>query len=358
MRILFKTNYKQDLNLAKHGGHRFWYGLLILVLFAAPLILGGYYIGEATRILIYAMAGLGLMVLTGFTGQVSLGHAAFLAIGAYTNAWFLAQGFSSFVALPMAALLSMIGGLLVAIPAARMSGIYLAIATLAFAIIVEDFAGHLNSITGGNRGMMVDVPTMFGYQIWESWELYLFVLSILVAATLAVLNILRSPLGRAMIAVRDSEVSSQALGVNPMKIKVFAFTVSAAITGLAGAFLAHYMSFLTPQIFGILLSIQLLLMIVLGGLGTVHGVFFGAVLIGVLETGISIAKDTLPSSIGGLPGIEPFVFGAILISVIVFEPTGIYGRWIKIRSYMEFFPIYRRKSFKRQRAYLKTERLR
>jgi len=129
MRILFKTNYKQDLNLAKHGGHRFWYGLLILVLFAAPLILGGYYIGEATRILIYAMAGLGLMVLTGFTGQVSLGHAAFLAIGAYTNAWFLAQGFSSFVALPMAALLSMIGGLLVAIPAARMSGIYLAIAT-------------------------------------------------------------------------------------------------------------------------------------------------------------------------------------------------------------------------------------
>jgi branched-chain amino acid transport system permease protein len=160
-----------------------------------------------------------------------------------------------------------------------------------------------------------------------------------------------------MIAVRDSEVSSQALGVNPMKIKVFAFTVSAAITGLAGAFLAHYMLFLTPQIFGILLSIQLLLMIVLGGLGTVHGVFFGAVLIGVLETGISIAKDALPSSIGGLPGIEPLVFGAILVSVIAFEPTGIYSRWVKIRSYMEFFPIYRRKSFKRQRVYLKTERL-
>ncbi|MCP4862899.1 MAG: branched-chain amino acid ABC transporter permease, partial [Alteromonas sp.] len=227
-----------------------------LILFAAPMMLDGYYIGEATRVLIYAMAGLGLMVLTGFTGQASLGHAAFLAIGAYTNAWFLAQGFSSFVALPMAALLSMIGGLLVAIPAARMSGIYLAIATLAFAIIVEDFAGHLTSITGGNRGMMVDVPMLFGYQIRQSWELYLFVLSVLVVATLAVLNILRSPLGRAMIAVRDSEVSSQALGVNPMKIKVFAFTVSAAITGLAGAFLAHYMLFLTPQIFGILLSIQ------------------------------------------------------------------------------------------------------
>jgi branched-chain amino acid transport system permease protein len=99
-------------------------------------------------------------------------------------------------------------------------------------------------------------------------------------------------------------------------------------------------------------------MIVLGGLGTVHGVFFGAVLIGVLETGISIAKDILPSSIGGLPGIEPLVFGVILVSVIAFEPTGIYSRWVKIRSYMEFFPIYRRKSFKRQRAYLKTERLR
>ena len=253
----------------------------------------------------------------------------------------------------MAALLSMIGGLLVAIPAARMSGIYLAIATLVIAIIVEDFAGHLNSITGGNRGMMVDVPMLFGYQIWQSWELYLFVLIILFAATLVVINILRSPLGRAMIAVRDSEVSSQALGVNPMKIKFCLYRVS-RYNGFSRCLFSAYMLFLTPQIFGILLSIQLLLMIVLGGLGTVHGVFFGAVLIGVLRTGISIAKDALPSSIGSLPGIEPLVFGVILVCVIAFEPTGLYSRWVKIRSYMEFFPIYRRKSFKRQRTYLKT----
>ena len=357
MRILFKTGYEQDLKLAKHAGHIFWYGLLIILFCSAPWMLDSYYIGELTRVLIYAMAGLGLMVVAGYTGQVSLGHAAFLAIGAYANAWCLSQGFSSFVGLGLAVIVSACCGLLVAIPAARMSGVYLAIATIAFAIIVEDAVVHLGTVTGGNRGMSVDAPMLFGEQLWDPWQLYLMVLVLLISVTMILMNLLRSPIGRAMIAVRDSEVSAQSLGIKVLPVKVFAFAVSAGITGLAGGLLAHYLQYLAPEIFGILLSIQLLLMVVMGGLGTVHGAFLGALLIGFLETGISIAKDLMPASIGHVAGLEPLVFGLILISVIVFEPTGLYGRWVKIKLYLEYFPMYRRKSFKRQRSYLKTERL-
>jgi branched-chain amino acid transport system permease protein len=357
MRVIFKKDYDQDIELAKHNGHRFWYGLLFLCALVAPLVLEPYYLGELSRVLIYALAGLGLMVVTGFTGQVSLGHAAFLAIGAYANAWALSQGWSSLLAIPFAGLISMVCGLIVALPASRMSGLYLAIATLAFAIITEDVIVKLDSVTGGNHGMAVDAPVLFGHQLWNAWEFYFLCLALLIAGILAVMNFLRAPAGRAMLAIRDSEISARSLGVPVTRTKILAFAISATITGIAGALFGHYLQFVAPEVFGVLLSIQLLLMIVIGGLGTVHGAMFGAALIGLLETGISFAKDVLPAAIGQQPGIEPLLFGLILVGFIMFEPQGVYGRWIKIRSFMEQFPVYRRKSFVRQRAYLKTERM-
>ena len=141
MRVLFKTDYNQDIRLLKHNGYRFWYGLLLLAVLAAPAMVDTYWINELTRVLIYALAGLGLMVVTGFTGQVSLGHAAFMAIGAYLHGFCLANGVPFLLSLPLAALVSGVVGLLVAIPASRMTGLYLAIASLAFAIVVEDVRG-------------------------------------------------------------------------------------------------------------------------------------------------------------------------------------------------------------------------
>lgn len=357
MRVIFKRSYNQDIRLARHSGHLLWYGLLIALALAAPLLLDGFYVGEVTRVLIYALAGLGLMVLTGFSGQVSLGHAAFLAIGAYTNSVLLAMGYSSFIAIPAAALLSMLAGMIVALPASRMAGPYLAIATLAFAILVEDIIVKSDSLTGGNRGMAVEPPTFFGYQMWEPWQLYYLSLALLLFGILAVLNILRSPAGRAMIAIRDSEVSARSLGIHVVRTKLYAFAVSAALTGLAGALFAHYLQYLAPETFAILLSILILLMIVVGGLGTAHGAVLGAIVIGLLETGISIGKDWLPAAVGTLPGLEPLLFGLILVGFILFEPQGVYGRWVKIRTFFEYFPVYRKKAFKRQRVYLKTERM-
>lgn len=358
MRIIFKRNYDQDIRLAKHRGHVFWYGLLLVVMLAAPLLLGNYYLGELARIMIYALAALGLMVVVGFTGQISLGHAAFVAIGAYANAWALSQGASSLVAIPFAGAVSLVAGLLVALIAARMSGIYLAIATIAFAVIVEHTITGLTSITGGNLGMTVERPLLFGQKLWSTWQFYYLCLALLVLGILAVQNYLRAPAGRAMIAVRDSEVSARSLGVKVTRTKVFAFGVSATLTGIAGALLAHYMQFLAPDTFGVLLSIQLLLMVVVGGLGTVHGAVLGALLIGLLETGLSVGKDSLPASIGQQPGFEPLIFGAVLVIFIIYEPQGVYGRWLKIRAFFEQFPAYRKKTFVRQRAYLKTERMR
>ena len=358
MRVIFKTDYNQDVKFAKHSGHIFWYGLLLAAVFTAPAVLDTYWINELTRVLVYALAGLGLMVVTGFTGQVSLGHAAFMAIGAYTQAFLLTQGVPFLLALPIAALTAGVVGLMIAVPASRMTGLYLTIASLAFAIVVEDVIIHAEGITGGNRGMIVDAPNLFGYEIFEAWEYYYVVLVLLIMSIVLVLNVLRSPFGRAMLAVRDSEISAESLGIRVARTKVLAFFLSAALTGLAGGLFAHFIQFLSPETFGIILSIQLLLMIVVGGLGTVHGAMYGAILIGFLEASISILKDWLPPAIGSQPGLEPGLFGLILVLFIIFEPEGVYGRWVKLRTFLESFPFYRRNTFKRQRSYLKTERMR
>ena len=159
MRVIFKTSYLQDIRLAKHGGHVFWYNLLLMSAIAAPLLVDTYWINEVSRFLIFALAGLGLMVVTGYTGQVSLGHAAFLAVGAYAHAYFISHDIPFVLSLLLASLISGCVGLVVAVPASRMTGLYLAIASLAFAIIVEDMTIHWESVTGGNRGMPVPPPS-------------------------------------------------------------------------------------------------------------------------------------------------------------------------------------------------------
>ncbi|MCG8695794.1 MAG: branched-chain amino acid ABC transporter permease, partial [Minwuiales bacterium] len=172
MRFVFKTRYEQDINIARHGGDWFWYGLLLVLMVLAPLVLDLFYIGELTLVLIYAIAGVGLMLLVGYTGLVSLGHAAFLGIGAYTNAYFLGQGWPFLITFPLAGIVAALAGVAIGVPTLRMTGLYLAIATLAFSIIVEKVFSHWSSVTGGFDGLPVDAPDLFGYELWEPWQLY------------------------------------------------------------------------------------------------------------------------------------------------------------------------------------------
>ena len=235
MRFIFKTRYDQDIVLAKHGGHKFWYGLLLLAMLAAPWWLEDYGLAQLTFILIYSIVGLGLMVLAGFTGLFSIGHAAFLGVGAYTQAVLAAQGWPFPLSLAAAAALSAIVGAVVGIQALRVKGIYLGIATLSFGFIVEEVLARWESVTGGNAGMSVGNVQMFGWVADSGTSFYFVCLVITVLCTLAVLNLLRSPTGRAFVAIRDSEISAQSMGIHLAYYKTLSFSISAAGVAAAGA---------------------------------------------------------------------------------------------------------------------------
>jgi len=357
MRFIFKTDYDQDIRLVKHGGDAFWYGLLGVVLLAAPLWASEYVMSQLHFILIYSIVGFGLMLLTGFTGQISLGHAAFLAVGAYTEALMQAAGVPFFISICCAALFSAAAGAIVGLPALRLKGLYLAIATLAFNVIVEEIITRWHSLTGGNEGRHLKPVEILGFKLESDAEFFYLCLALTVLCCLACINLLRSPTGRAFVAIRDSEISASCLGVNLAKYKTMSFAISAGLTGIGGALYAHKLAFISPEQFTLLASIELLTIVILGGIGFLHGAVLGSVFIIVLPQLISLAKDWLPE--GTAPsGLQAVAFGLILVLFIIFEPLGLYGRWLKIRTYFELFPFYRKGMFRRQKAYMKSDRLR
>lgn len=366
MRTVFKTSYDADINLFRHRAQLGWYVLLLALLLALPLWMSSFAIGEMTNLLIWAVACMGLMILVGQTGQASLGHAAFLAVGCYANVLLQTSlGLPFIVAFPLAGLIAGVAGALIAMPMTRLHGVYLAIGTLAIAILTDDFIVLAAPLTNGVMGLFAPDISIFGIgfnRYANPDRLYYLVLGIALLVVFFYRNLQRTPLGRSFAAIRDSEISAQAMGVNVARTKAIAFGISAGITGLGGALMGHFAGIFNNETFNVIISIQLLLAIVIGGLGTIHGAFFGAAVVALLPQAISMTRDLANQVLGGgsvaIPGLEAAVFGAILIGFILFEPMGVYGRWVKIRTYFELFPFYRRDMFRRQKSYLKTERMR
>jgi len=358
MRFVLKTNYGQDVDHFAHNGQRIWYALLAVAVLAAPLVVDAFYLGEMSLVCIWAIAGVGVMLLVGYTGLVSLGHAAFLAIGAYVHAYLMERGVPFAASVPLATAFTALVGAIVGLPAMRMTGIYLAVATLAFERIVTHVIEHWYSVTGGYRGKQVPAPEVFGVDLIDPAIFYYLCLAVLALALLAALNLLRSPTGRAFIAVRDSEVSAQSMGIALAPTKCLAFALSAGFTGLAGSLFAHKIGYLAPDAFTVQTSILLLLLVVVGGVGSLHGVIFGAIFVVLLPQAVAFARGVLLPAIGQIPVLEPGLFGLILVLFLVFEPLGIYGRWVKVRLFFNEFPLYRKATYKRQRSYLRTERVR
>jgi branched-chain amino acid transport system permease protein len=380
MRFVFKTSYGQDLGLFRDGVSRNWYAVLLAVLLVLPWLAPNYLV-DISLVFIYGLCGVSLMVLAGYTGLVSLGHAAFLGIGAYAHVYF-AQTLALpwVVAIVLAALVTAASGVLVGLPALRMTGVYLTIATLAFALIIQEVFTHWEAVTGGLKGRPVDKAVIFGIPFGDSRAFYFLCLAVLIFGLWLTANLLRAPTGRAWVAIRDSEIAAQSMGVHLAVYKTIAFAYSAALMGVAGALFAHKVSFLAPDIFTVLLSIQFLLMVVVGGLGSLHGALFGAVFVALLPVAISEARDSLPAALGQLasvfgqgagdavtgavdrfvkqPGLEAGIFGLILVLFILFEPLGLYGRWMKLKLYFSMFPLYKRATFRRQKSYMRSERLR
>ena len=380
MRFVFKTSYTQDIQLFRDKVDMGWYVALAAAVLAVPFLLSSYSVGETSWVFIYGICGVSLMTLVGYTGLVSLGHAAFLGIGAYAHAYFLERGIPWIGSVAMAVIVSTACGFVVGLPALRMTGIYLAIATLAFSVIIQEVFTRWESVTHGFAGMPVGPPVIFGFSFADPREFYYLCLFFLVLVLLITRNLLRAPTGRAWIAIRDSEIAAQSMGVHLALYKSMAFAYSAGVMGLAGALFAHKIAYLAPDIFTILLSIQFLLLVIVGGLGSLHGAVLGAIFVALLPPTIAILRDSIPESLNdaatatgiraiGLfgnaigdflkkPGVEAGIFGLILVLVILLEPFGIYGRWLKIRLFFSTFPMYRGATFKRQKSYMRSERLR
>lgn len=380
MRFAFKTSYDHDLRMFRDDVQRNWYIALLAVLLIVPRLVPDYLV-DIGLVFIYGLCGLSLMVLAGYTGLVSLGHAAFLGVGAYAHVYFAQDlGLPWVVAVALAAAVTAVAGVLVGLPALRMTGVYLTIATLAFALIIQEVFTRWDRVTGGLKGKAVDKPVIFGVSFANDVAFYFLSLAALIGGLWLTQNLLRAPTGRAWVAIRDSEIAAQSMGVNLALYKTIAFAYSAALMGVAGALFAHKVGFLAPDIFSVLLSIQLLLMVVVGGLGSLHGALYGAVFVAMLPVLISQARDSVPAWIGAgagvlgkhagdaafvvvdrfvkQPGLEPGVFGLILVLFILFEPFGVYGRWTKIKLYFSMFPLYKRATFRRQKAYMRSERVR
>jgi len=358
VQIIFKTSYDQDIDLLHKTGEYIRVSAVIALMLAAPLFLDVYYLSELGLLLVYAIAGIGLMILTGYTGQVSFGHAAFLGIGAYCHSILMTAGLPFSVSLVVTMLFTGIVGMLLGRSASKMHGFYLAVATLAFLIIVETLIGEWTDVTGGYAGFVVPELQIVGYYLTEAWQQYYLDLGLALFVILGTANLFRSPTGRSFLAVRDSELAARSLGVNVEWVKIQSFGISAAVTGLAGILLAHHLMYLSPETFGVLESLKLMLMIVVGGLGSITGAIFGAIFVSLLPVALSILRDVLPGAISQQAGLEPMLFGLIIVVFILFEPEGINGRWRKLLHFMETFPYYRKASFVRQKSYLKTERMR
>lgn len=358
MRVARFRSFDERLRIFPERRDAVPYLVLAVLLVAVPFALPPFYVKEIAFVLILAVAGLSLTLLTGMTGLVSLGHGALIGLGAYLHAWLLRQGLPVPLSLVVAALATGVVATLVSLPALRLHGMYLAIATLAISLLLEQAFAQWTAFTGGSQGIAVPRATLLGGAMNQPVPLYLTSLACAALGFAAVRNLMRTRTGRALAALRDSAVAARSMGIDETRYKALAFFASAVLAGLSGGLLAHYMGFISPETFGFLLSVKLLILVVVGGIGSLHGAAIGAVFVGLLPQVTSLVKDTFPEGIASQPSLETVMFGLILVAVVLWEPAGLYGRWLKIRHFLEVFPTHRANTFVRQKTFARTERLR
>ncbi|MGZ5129729.1 MAG: branched-chain amino acid ABC transporter permease [Caldimonas sp.] len=308
--------------------------IALAVALVLPFVLGNYHVFQLTLVLVYAIALLGLNMLTGFNGQISLGHGAFYAIGAYTAAILMDKGGMPYWAtIPIAGAVCLLAGFLFGLPALRLEGLYLALATFALGVAMPQILKHksIEAWTGGVMGVVIvkPDPPSWAPLSQDQW-LYFFTLAWVVVAFVLGWNLLRGRIGRAMVAIRDQPIAAQAMGVNTAMVKSMTFGVSAMYTGVAGALGAIAIQFVAPDSFTFFLSITLLVGVVVGGLASISGAFFGAVFI-----------QFVPNIADKLSKAAPWaIYGVILIVFMYLMPTGVAG----------FVRIARAKWFRRRAA--------
>jgi len=353
-----KRDYHEDIRLFESGVVLFWTVALLLILFTIPLYTPNYYVYLLNMILVHVILAVGLNILVGSTGQISLGHAGFFAIGAYGTAFLMANFHIPFVpAIIIAAFIAAFFGFILGLPALRLEGPYLAIVSLGFGLTIMHIIGGIDAF-GGRMGIKVPpldlgmaqlgIPLVLKTDVQKYYLILVMTIIMVVGAR----NILKTRVGRSFVAIRDSDIAAEVIGVNLTAYKTLAFAVSAFYAGIAGGLFGFVLGFFDPFTFNMILSIIFLVMVVVGGLGTILGGILGAALITYLQYALlkNIAEvpylGTLLTAISkrwftvvGLENFSSIAIGLIMIGIIIFEPLGMFGIWIRIKKYWRTWPF-------------------
>ena len=319
---------------------------LILLFAVVPFITSAYILYIINTIGIFAIAAVGLNLLIGYTGQISLGHGAFFGVGAYSGAILSTKvGLPFIIAVPVAGVITAIIGMIFGSPSIRLKHLYLCIATLASQFILEYVFVQWEGMTGGAAGISIPAASLFGIDLGSDRNFFYVIFFCFSILTWMAVNITRTRYGRAFIAIRDNDQAAEGMGIPIFPYKMLAFATSSFYAGFAGALYAFYMISITPEPFGIWLSIEYIAMIIIGGLGSIPGSVFGTVFIVTLNEVLSLVTEYLMNmseSIGGAITIAPlreFIYGLAIILFIIFEPKGLAEVWRIIRSNFRLWPF-------------------
>jgi len=336
--------YAQDMAIFRTKTHWVLLLVLLVILFTAPLYWGNYWLGVANLIGITIIAATGLNILTGYCGQLSIGHAGFIAVGAYTAAVLTNRLELPFlVGLICAGLIAGLIGMIFGIPSLRVKGFYLAITTIAAQFIIIWVINHWTSVTGGFNGISVPPASIGGITFISQTSQFYLIMVITVLVIFLAKNLARTRVGRAFVAVRDNDLAAEVMGINLFRYKLIAFFIGCFLAGIAGSLLAHWIGFMNAENFTLIDSILYIGMIIIGGLGTVTGPIFGAIFIRMLQQGITfiapVLEQTFALPAGFTTGIGPMVFGLAIVLFLILEPRGLAHRWQLFKASYRLWPF-------------------
>jgi len=338
----FNQSYDQDMAIFRTKTQ--WLILLAFLafLFSSPLYFSDRILTILTIIGITVISVHGLNILTGYCNQISIGHAGFMAVGAYTSGMLTAHwGWSFWAALPCAALAAGLVGILFGLPSLKVKGFYLIMATIAAQFIIIWFILQFRNITGGGDGLAVPRPEIGGFVLQSKASYFYLVMIIACLATFAAANIVRTRAGRAFIAIRDNELAAEVMGVNLFAYKLLAFFIGCVFAGVAGALLVHYVAFATVDQFPFMNSVWYLGMLIVGGMGSTAGVIFGVVSLKLLDELVVIVGPMLAVAVApqAAASLGLIMRGLIIIIFLIFEPRGLAHRWQMVKAYYRLWPF-------------------
>ena len=340
----FKENYIKDEEIFQSLFVKFWLGLFLAFLLIFPFIANPYALYVSNMIGFAVIAAVGLNLLTGFTGQISLGHAAFAGVGGYTAAVLITRfDFSFWLALPCAGVVAALAGLVIGIPSLRVKGLYLCIATLAAQFIFEFIFIHWDSITHGVRGINVPPPRIGSFLLNTEKRFYFLTLFMVILAVGYARNLVRTRVGRAFVAIRDRDLAAEIIGINLFRYKLTSFAISSFYAGVAGALWVSFIRIVTPEHFPFHLSIQYLAMVIVGGLGSVLGSVFGAIFMTLVPEILNVLSGALVESFKlssqvFIP-LKEVVFGSLIVVFLIFEPLGLAEIWRRVKAFFLLWPF-------------------